>query len=222
LSTKTRIGLAALLTLISVFLPAVALAGHFSGRVLQSRTVGCKSSNLQPAELQAMLNRAVADGETLIPAAVEQLRNLAAGGPQTRGAHLLTFAYLPDPASPASGVATSPVPTPSNATTSSPPPAPQRSLQAHHRATVSDHASLGCPVGDSAHVWWQSGEGAISDVFHWGNIGGGSGTDPEGGYCGGLSCTNYGWDGGAANYYYQSVDVYNSWYAHITSAGCGY
>jgi hypothetical protein len=95
---------------------------------------------------------------------------------------------------------------------------------ASRRIAVSDHASLGCPVGAPAHVVWDSGYGAVSEVWRWATIGGqvGSTVGPAEPNCGYTTCRWYAWINGVQNRYYRSVDVYNGIYAFIDSAGCYY
>jgi hypothetical protein len=51
-----------------------------------------------------------------------------------------------------------------------------RSPQSTTRATAGDSASLGCPVGSAAHVFWDSGSGYVQEYWHWATIGGQTGT----------------------------------------------
>jgi hypothetical protein len=98
-----------------------------------------------------------------------------------------------------------------------------RSVQSANHVTAGDVASLGCPVGSAAHVWWDSGGGYVQEYWHWATIGGQTGTSsPAPGSCSFTTCHWYAWAAGVSNRYYRSVSVYNTWYAFIDSAGCGY
>jgi hypothetical protein len=98
-----------------------------------------------------------------------------------------------------------------------------RTLQSAKRATAGDSASLGCSVGSAAHANWTSGGGVVQEYWHWATIGGQIGTSsPAAGSCPYTTCNWYAWINGVRDRYYRSVSVYNTWYAFIVSAGCGY
>jgi hypothetical protein len=188
---------------------ATAIARTDTGQTAARGSRVCR----QPAGLDKMLAATRAQGFTIAPGAVRALKSLPAPTPASgrdpAHVHVILVGTKGSPQSSAGttrSVQRARVPTNSQ------------------RVAVSDHAALGCPVGAPAHVWWDSGYGAVSEVWHWATIGGqvGSTVGPAAPSCGSTTCRWYAWINGVQNRYYRSVDVYNSIYAFIESAGCYY
>lgn len=149
----------------------------------------------EPPDPQAILDKAKADGFSINPAAFEALRHV---GETPAGRVIVGFKG------------------PKKAATT-------RSVQSVKRINAGDVAALGCAVGSAAHVNWNSGSGVIQEYWTWHSIGGQTGkASPPSGTCSFTTCNIYAWANGLANKWYGSVSVYNTWYAFITSAGCGY
>lgn len=169
----------------------------------------------QPAGLDKMLALTRAQGFTIAPGALRALKSLpaptpaAASGRDSAHVHVILVGTKGSRQS-ATGTA--------RAVKKARVPASSK------RIAVSDHAALGCPVGAPAHVWWDSGSGAVSEVWRWATIGGqlGSTVGPAAPSCGYTTCRWYAYINGVQNRYYRSVDVYNGIYAFIESAGCYY
>jgi hypothetical protein len=166
----------------------------------------------EPTDLEQVIALSREQGFTIRSEAVRALKNLpdpatAREGADAGKARRVLLAYRDSP----------PAPSPGSAVRGG------RGLQSTTRVAVSDHASLGCPVGAPAHVWWDSGFGAVSEVWRWATIGGQVGsTAGTGPSCWETTCRWYAYINGVRNRYYRSVDVYNRWYAFIRSAGCYY
>jgi hypothetical protein len=205
-----------LLVLLLTALVVVAAAGTALART-DSGQVGARGSRVcrQPAGLDKMLALTRTQGFTIAPGALRALKSLptptpaAASGRDPARVHVIlvgTKGSRQTATGTARSVQKARVPTSSQ------------------RVAVSDHAALGCPVGAPAHVWWDSGFGAVSEVWRWATIGGqvGSTVGPPAPNCGYTTCRWYAWINGVQNRYYRSVDVYNGIYAFIESAGCYY
>lgn len=150
----------------------------------------------EPPDPQAIVDRAQANGFTIAPGALEALRRV---GNEPTGRIIVGFKG-PGPQKPA-----------------------VRTVQSAKRISAGDVTALGCPVGSAAHVNWNSGSGTIQEYWTWHSIGGQTGkVSPPAGSCPSTTCNIYAWSNGMANRWYGSVSVYNTWYAFITSAGCGY
>ena len=149
-----------------------------------------------PPDAAAAIAQARADGFTIAPGALEALQHV----PVNAAGLILVGTKGPKQAPPAA-----------------------RTPQSATRSTAGDSASLGCPVGSAAHVWWDSGSGVVQEYWHWATIGGQTGiSSPAPGSCSSTTCRWYAWANGVRDRYYRSVSVYNTYYAFIESAGCGY
>jgi hypothetical protein len=206
-----KLAVLSLIALAVLAAAATAIARTHNGQVAARPSQTCR----QPAGLDEMLAKTRAEGFTVAPGAVRALKSLPVPTPARADSenparvHVILVATkgpLQKPGGAASRVQRARVPASSK------------------RVSVSDHAALGCPVGAPAHVWWDSGYGAVSEVWRWATIGGqiGSTVGPPAPNCGSTTCRWYAWINGVQNRYYRSVDVYNSIYAFIESAGCYY
>jgi hypothetical protein len=165
-----------------------------------------------------MLDLSVRQGFTIVPGAIDALKSLpdpSPLAPRSDGA---------DPAQPRVILVATKGPRLAQAPASLHTAGLARSMQGRTRVAVSDHAALGCPVGAPAHVWWDSGFGAVSEVWYWATIGGqqGSTPGPPAPSCGYTTCRWYAYINGVKNRWYKSVSVFNPVYAFIESAGCYY
>lgn len=177
-------------------LAALVATGPATGRV--GEIASAETTCAGPPDVAAIIAQARADGFTIAPGALEALKSVpdVATGPQRILVGTKATRVMPSP---------------------------RRSIQSAARVAAGDVASLGCPVGDAAHVNWDSGSGLIQEYWKWATIGGQTGTSsPAPGYCYQVTCRWYAWASGVQNRYYRSVSVYNGWYAFIRSAGCGF
>jgi hypothetical protein len=192
---------------VALAMPAPGLAKSDRGGLgPASLTAACRDR----PDVAAIIEQARADGFTIAPGVAEALERVpdVAGG-----AHRVLVGTKGGPAGHSS-----------HAGTNGPQAlAAARTPQSPSRVAAGDVASLGCPVGSAAHVNWNSGMGYVQEYWRWATIGGQTGTSsPAAGYCYQTTCRWYAWAAGVQNRYYRSVSVYNTWYAFIINAGCGY
>jgi hypothetical protein len=178
--------------ILAVAVAALSLPAAALGKPDVSATAPCNG----PPDAAAAVAQARADGFTIAPGALYALQHVSANAPGL----ILVGTKGPNVAQRAA-----------------------RSPQSTARSAAGDVASLGCPVGSAAHVWWDSGSGYVQEYWHWATIGGQTGTSsPAPGSCPSTTCRWYAWANGVRDRYYRSVSVYNTFYAFIESAGCGY